>query len=96
MIDIRIIRENPDALRNDLKKRDDLDKLLLVEKAIDLDKKNRKLIGEVEKLRHDRNVAAEEINQLKKAGKEAGASGWVTKPFSPSSLLSVVRMVCPV
>ena len=41
-------------------------------------------------------LTSENQPELKKAGKEAGASGWVTKPFSPSSLLSVVRMVCPV
>lgn len=28
-------------------------------------------------------------------GKKAGASGWITKPFRPEQLLSVVSMVCP-
>ena len=32
----------------------------------------------------------------KQEGKMAGASGWVTKPFKPEQLLSIVRMVCPV
>jgi len=31
----------------------------------------------------------------KSAGKAAGASGWITKPFRPEQLLAVVRMVCP-
>jgi len=31
----------------------------------------------------------------KSAGKTAGASGWITKPFRPEQLLAVVRMVCP-
>jgi len=31
----------------------------------------------------------------KNAGKLAGASGWITKPFRPEQLLAVVRMVCP-
>ena len=34
-------------------------------------------------------------SEQKKAGKGAGASGWVSKPFLPEQLLSVVRMVCP-
>ena len=33
--------------------------------------------------------------EMKQAGKSAGASGWVTKPFKPESLLSVIRMICP-
>jgi two-component system chemotaxis response regulator CheY len=31
----------------------------------------------------------------KQEGKKAGASGWVTKPFKPEQLLSIVRTVCP-
>ena len=34
-------------------------------------------------------------SEQKQAGKGAGASGWVSKPFRPEQLLSVVRMVCP-
>lgn len=34
--------------------------------------------------------------EMKSAGKTAGASGWITKPFRPEQLLAVVRMVCPV
>ncbi len=33
--------------------------------------------------------------EKKSAGKAAGASGWITKPFNPEQLLAVVRMVCP-
>lgn len=33
--------------------------------------------------------------EKKSAGKAAGASGWITKPFNPDQLLAVVRMVCP-
>ena len=31
--------------------------------------------------------------ETKKAGKPAGAPGWIIKPFSPEQLLAVVRMV---
>ena len=40
-------------------------------------------------------LTSESQPELKQAGKQAGASGWVTKPFRPESLLAVVRMVCP-
>jgi len=31
----------------------------------------------------------------KAAGKAAGATGWIVKPFSPEQLISVVKRVCP-
>jgi two-component system, chemotaxis family, chemotaxis protein CheY len=29
------------------------------------------------------------------AGKEAGATGWIVKPFNPEKLVQVVQKVCP-
>ncbi len=40
-------------------------------------------------------LTSETQPELKQAGKQAGASAWVTKPFRPENLLAVVRMVCP-
>jgi two-component system chemotaxis response regulator CheY len=59
------------------------------------------LIREVRKIPGNRfmpiiMLTSEDQPELKRAGKEAGASGWVTKPFSHESLLTVVKMVCPV
>lgn len=31
----------------------------------------------------------------KSAGKDAGATGWIVKPFVPEKLLEVVKKVCP-
>jgi len=31
----------------------------------------------------------------KDAGKQAGATGWLVKPFDPEKLLATVRKVCP-
>ena len=41
-------------------------------------------------------LTTESQPEKKSAGKVAGASGWITKPFRPEQLLAVVRMVCPV
>lgn len=41
-------------------------------------------------------LTAESQPEKKDAGKKAGASGWITKPFLPEQLLSVIKMVCPV
>jgi len=40
-------------------------------------------------------LTSETQPELKQAGKLAGASAWVTKPFRPENLLAVVQMVCP-
>jgi len=31
----------------------------------------------------------------KQAGREAGATGWIVKPFSPDKLVAVINKVCP-
>lgn len=40
-------------------------------------------------------LTTESQPEKKQEGKRAGASGWITKPFRPEQLLSVVRMICP-
>ncbi|MDT8441445.1 MAG: response regulator [Desulfuromonadales bacterium] len=40
-------------------------------------------------------LTSESHPEKKQAGKAAGASGWIVKPFKPTQLLAVVRMVCP-
>jgi two-component system chemotaxis response regulator CheY len=39
-------------------------------------------------------LTSESQPEKKSAGKAAGASGWITKPFNLDQLLAVVRMVC--
>jgi two-component system chemotaxis response regulator CheY len=41
-------------------------------------------------------LTSESQPEMKQAGKEAGASGWIIKPFKPEQLLAVVKMVCPI
>jgi len=38
-------------------------------------------------------LTTEDSGTWKQEGKRAGASGWITKPFKPQQLLSVIRMV---
>jgi two-component system chemotaxis response regulator CheY len=40
-------------------------------------------------------LTTESDGEKKQAGKKAGASGWIVKPFKPEQLLSVVKMVLP-
>ncbi len=41
-------------------------------------------------------LTTESQPERRQEGKTAGASGWITKPFKPEQLLSVVCTVCPV
>jgi len=73
MLDIKLIREDPKVVEENLKKRGDDEKLKMLEDLIEKDKKYREDLQELEKLKHDRNVISEEIASLKKAGKDTSA-----------------------
>jgi seryl-tRNA synthetase len=66
MLDIKLIREHPEIVRNDLKKRGDLEKLTMLDDLIEYDKHWRRLLTEVNELRHRRKVVTAEIARLKK------------------------------
>ncbi len=66
MIDINILRENPDLVRENIKKKFQDDKLFLVDEVLDLDKKNRALKVEGDNLRAERNRLSSEVGRLMK------------------------------
>ena len=51
MLDIKFIRENPDAVRENIKKKFQDAKLPLVDEVLDLDSKRRAAIAEADQLR---------------------------------------------
>lgn len=71
MLDIELIREEPEKVREDLRKREDPEKIELVDELIEEDEKWRNLKQEVDQLKHERNVLSEEIGEKKKNGEEA-------------------------
>jgi seryl-tRNA synthetase len=73
MIDIRFLRENPDVVRENMKKKFQDHKLPLVDEVLALDKENREIKGEVEALRAERNRLSKEIGGLMKQGKKEEA-----------------------
>ncbi len=74
MIDIKLIRENPDLVRENIKKKFQDDKLSLVDEVIALDKRNREIKVEVEALRAERNKASKQIGGLMAQGKKDEAN----------------------
>ena len=61
MLDIKFVRENPDIVRENIKKKFQDEKLPLVDEVLDLDKRIRAIKGEVESLRAQRNKISQEI-----------------------------------
>ena len=70
MIDIKFLRENPDIVKENMKKKFQDGKLGLVDEVIALDQENRDIKGEVQKLRAERNVASKQIGALMGQGKK--------------------------
>ncbi|MDH5462594.1 MAG: serine--tRNA ligase, partial [Candidatus Bathyarchaeota archaeon] len=71
MLDINLIREHPDVVRDNLKKRGDAEKLRMLDELIEYDKKWRESLTKLNRLRHRKNVITAEIAQIKKKGKDA-------------------------
>lgn len=40
-------------------------------------------------------LTTESGDEMKRAGREAGATGWLVKPFDPAKLIEVIRRVMP-
>jgi seryl-tRNA synthetase len=79
MIDIRMIRESPEVVRENIKRKFQENKLSLVDEVIELDNKWRKEKKKADDLRSGRNKISEEINQLMKEGKKGEAKNLIGK-----------------
>jgi len=70
MIDIKLIRENPELVRSNIRKKSQDNKLKFVDEILEYDREIKQIKSEAESLRHRRNVLSEEINKNKKEGKD--------------------------
>ena len=73
MIDIKFIRENPEIVKENIKKKFQYNKLFLVDEVIDLDKKYRASQLSGDELRNKRKTLSAEIGILMKNGKKEEA-----------------------
>ena len=64
MLDIRFVRENPEIVKENIKKKFQDSKLPLVDEVLDLDAKNRAAITEASDLRASRNTLSKQIGML--------------------------------
>jgi len=71
MLDVKLIREQPDKVRENLARRHEPEKLQLLDHVIEADKKWRELTNQVNQLRRKRNQISSQIGQVIKDGGDA-------------------------
>lgn len=68
MLDLKLVRKNPDLIREALRKRhSDIN----IDEFLSLDEKRRAMIQEVEEKKMERNRASQEVAKMKRAGQDA-------------------------
>ena len=78
MIDINLIRENPDLVKENMRKKFRKD-LSIVDEVLKLDEKWKKIKFDEEQLRKDRNKISKEVAEAKKAGQGKLAEAHLNK-----------------
>jgi len=79
MLDIKFVREHPELIEADLKKRGVPERMADLEELLRVDKERRALIARVDELRATRNTVTREIAILKKEGKPVDEKLWQMK-----------------
>lgn len=91
MLDIKFVRENPDLVKENIKKKFQDNKLELVDEVIELDKKHREFQLEGDNLRMERNSLSKEIGNLMREGKKDEAENIKAKVNEINSKLDNVE-----
>ena len=64
MLDIKFIRENPEAVKENIRKKFQEEKLPLIDQVLELDSQNRQTIQEAQDLRTQRNTLSKQVGML--------------------------------
>ena len=71
MLDIKLIRENPEFVKENLAKRGNPENETMLNELINVDREWRQNLTKLNDLRHERKLVTIEIAKLKKSGKDA-------------------------
>ena len=88
MLDLRFVRENPEIVKENIRKKFQDSKLALVDEVIALDAENRRLKQEADELRANRNKFSKMIGALMAQGKKQEAEEAKKKVSEQSELLA--------
>lgn len=91
MLDIRFLRENPEIVKENIRKKFQDSKLPLVDEVIELDKKSRETQQEADSLRADRNRISKQIGALMGQGKKDEAEAAKAQVTQFSERLSALE-----
>ena len=70
MLDLKFVRENPEAVKQNIRNKFQDSKLELVDQVLELDKENRAIKQEVEALRANKNKMSKQIGAFMAQGKK--------------------------
>ena len=70
MLDIKFVRENPEKVKENIKKKFQDQKLELVDKVLELDTEYRDIKVKADNFRNERNTISDQIGQLMRDGKK--------------------------
>ena len=73
MLDMKFVRENPELVKENIKKKFQDEKLPLVDQVIELDERRRAAMTKADELRANRNKLSKEIGALMAQGKKGSA-----------------------
>ena len=96
MLDIRFVREHPDEVKENIKKKFQDAKLPLVDEVINLDAEYRAAIGEGDTLRANRNKLSKQIGMLMGQAKKdpsKAAEAASRRQYSRSIALFIIELV---
>lgn len=96
MIDIKFLRENPEVVKENIKKKFQDEKLPLVDEVIELDKELRKTQQEGDDLRNAKNKISKEIGALMAQGKKEEAEGLKAQVAANAKRLAELEEAQPV
>jgi len=89
MLDIKLVRENPELVKNNLMKRGKPENSKMIDGLVDLDREWRQKLTKLNDLRHERKMMTTEIAALKKTGK--GTSSKVKKAKTLDSEITIIQ-----
>jgi len=73
MLDIKLIRENPEFVKNNLMKRGNPENSKMLDELVEIDREWRQSLTKLNDLRHERKLITTEVATLKKTGKDASS-----------------------
>jgi len=93
MLDIRFVRANPEAVKENIKKKFQEEKLPLVDELLELDGKNRETKQELQSLQAERNKISKQIGDMMAQGKREEAEELKAKVTANAALVESLKEI---